>query len=268
MFRPNDIVYTADERMARVMRLIETRRGTEAALWRYPGKRPMSSRPIAELQPTSLLTFMFDANDLARLRELRRLTFAANATGEASQCRWGPRNTSLAGHARFSIDLLYGLWKDDSEMWNEALDDALYQCRRVAPRGATEPFRLRMSVAARDRLFRFSDETRYTIDDLLRATVAQQVEVLCDDGAPTDALRKELRLCVYPPAVERYAARALKEQTRRRRSRKVKANTASVAGTPPQVEAVPLSVLGGSWLEDGDGVRCAASASLLPTAGS
>lgn len=188
----HDIVHMKGGSLVRISRV-----GDSAALIRrYGGDRaPMGYEPLANLRLSTRLTLLLDDQDMARLREVRRLTFAANE--DFAPERWGVTEKALGAHLRMALRIFVDNYYD------EFATDDLHDARQI-PSKRKITFRVRVPVDLRTALFAAADDMRCSVDDLARIAIVQQLHV-CHDGAPVAAMAPTLRLCVYPPRTDRIA---------------------------------------------------------------
>lgn len=261
-FQVNDIAHLKDE-VVRIRRI----RGTAALIRRYGGDRfPMGYEPLANLKPSSRLTLLLDDQDIARLREIRRLTFAANE--DSAPRGWGVAEKALGAHLRSALRIFADNYSD------EFAEDDLHDARQVSGKRKI-PFRVRVPTDLRTALFAAADDMRRSVDDLARIAIVQQIWTCHTNGAPLAAMDPALRLCVYPPRVDGFARDAMAETAA---AAAPESEEKAPEPEPPKAETrVSVDVLAEAireqapaanppptWAEDGDGIRSATSAAAPP----
>lgn len=253
-----DIAHMKDDSIVRI-----TRVGDSAALIRRYGsdRAPMGYEPLANLRLSTRMTLLLDDQDIARLREVRRLTFAANE--DFMPRGWGVTEKALGAHLRAALRIFVDNYYD------EFAEDDLHDARQI-PGKRKITFRVRVPVDLRTALFAAADDMRCSVDDLARIAIVQQL-LVCHDGAPVAAMAPALRLCAYPPrtdrlvrdvAAERAAETSVPEPAapeaqpvaaETRVSVDVLAETIAERNDPPPITTAP-------WAENGDGIRSITSA--------
>lgn len=261
----NDIAHLKDD-VVRIRRI----RGTAALIRGYGGDRsPMGYEPLANLKPSSRLTLLLDDQDIARLREIRRLTFAANE--DHGPRGWGVTEKALGAHLRAALRIFVDNYSD------EFAEDDLHDAQQV-PSKRKIPFRVRVPVDLRTALFAAADDMRRSVDDLARIAIVQQILTCHCGGAPLAAMDPALRLCVYPPRTDGLTREAMAEEAAMMAA-STSEEEASAPEPPAEDNRVSVDVLAETiaeqakpvtpqsaapWAEEGDGIRSATSAAAPP----
>lgn len=256
----HDIAHMKDDSLVRIMRV-----GESAALIRRYGvdRAPMGYERLANLRLSTRLTLLLDDQDIARLREIRRLTFAANE--DFAPKGWGVTEKALGAHLRAALRIFVDNYYD------EFAEDDLHDARQI-PGKRKIPFRVRVPVDLRTALFAVADDMRCSVDDLAQIAIVQQL-LVCHDGAPVDAMAPALRLCAYPPRTDRLVRDVAAE-------RAAETSAPEPETTAPEVQPVaeetrvsvdvltetiaewndPPHIATAPWAENGDGIRSVTSA--------
>lgn len=257
----HDIAHMKGDSLVRIMRV-----GESAALIRRYGddRAPMGYEPLANLRLSTRLTLLLDDQDIVRLREVRRLTFAANE--DFRPRGWGVTEKALGAHLRAALRVFTDNYCD------EFAEDDLFDARQV-PSKRKIPFRVRVPVDLRAALFATADDMRRSVDDLARVAIVQHVQT-CHDGAPLAAMDPALRLCVYPPRLDGLIRDFMAERSAETTTEEpgeqapeppalLMDNRVSVdvlAETIAERNEQPRRLASAPWGDDGDGIRSVTSA--------
>lgn len=261
----NDIAHLKDE-VVRIRRI----HSTSALIRGYGGERsPMGYEPIKNLKPSSRLTLLLDDQDIARLREIRRLTFAANE--DHGPKGWGVTKKALGAHLRCALQIFADNYYD------EIAEDDLHAVRQSHGK-RNIPFHVRVPIDLRAALFAASDEMRCAVDDLARVAIIQHIWTCHTGGAPLAAMDPAMRLCIYPPRTDYFARETMAEVAAAMAAAKSE-EEASAPEPPAEDSRVSVDVLAETiaeqakppapqssapWAEEGDGIRSATSAAAPP----